>query len=111
MRQDFRFLLPDDLCSRAISLASLGIEGWAFGAQDVIRAIHELRDENVLVLGGDVYATSLRGPVPTCDSWYCPDGATVEEAAALAEDYVMSYAKANGEDHLFSLVFGGGGSY
>lgn len=81
---------------------------WALTKEQALSAIDQLRDANVLVLGGDVLAGPNEGYNPTYDNWYfeapvLTDSSVVAASASKASAYVAKYP---GDDVYFALVPG-----
>jgi hypothetical protein len=102
----------DEILSCGHSLAELGINNWALDAVLAMGALQALRENNVPVLGGDVYA--IRGGLieVTYDNWYCDrspsesDLEFVERSIRKASAYVEGYSSRSGSDVLFAIVPG-----
>lgn len=61
------------------------------------------------ILGGDVYAYSGKKIDTTYDSWYLNKSVSenvVQESRKKAFEYIAEYNKNNGENYLYSVVFG-----
>jgi len=82
---------------------------WAPG--DIFPVINWLRNQNVLILGGDVIRRR-ENLIDYCgDNWYFESSQATEKldeqvdaAADKAESYIRNYVAKNGPSFLFSLV-------
>lgn len=97
----------DSVLSRGIFLDGFGVRNWALSRDKALRAIDELEDFGVAILGGDVYLVVGEIAEQTYDSWYCDQGLDEPESVFFkrsldkARDYVCGYSVQGG---LFSLV-------
>lgn len=81
---------------------------WALTREQALNAINQLRDADVLVLGGDVLTGSHESYSHTYDNWYFEpsvviDSNVVAASALKASTYVMKYPR---DDVYFVLVPG-----
>ncbi len=97
----------------AISLEVLGVNEYAWQKQHVLALITSLMNENITILGGDVYVTDTSGRIiPSSESWSCSieAGESRESFCYRSKKEALAYIRAfpneavNG-NFLFSLVF------
>lgn len=97
----------DSILSSGISLENIGVKNWALERDAALRAIKELEDVGVAILGGDVFEQREGAARQTYDNWYCEQKAGESELDFLkrscrnAEIYVSTWPKA---DALFAIV-------
>ena len=95
----------------SISLDEYGISDLAWNKESVKILLHEIMNEEIGVLGGDVYKLTPTGLTVLSDNWSCEpnDRATSEEyyiRSKLASlKYVENYQVESGEEILFSMTF------
>lgn len=66
----FKEFLPKNVYNNAVSLKKLGINGQAWIWSDALKVINYLCDNNIIILGGDVYKVSNNILKTTCDNWF-----------------------------------------
>ncbi|ASC94983.1 TPA: Imm40 family immunity protein [Pseudomonas aeruginosa] len=97
----------DSILSSGISLEYAGIKNWALRRDDALRAICELEDLGVPILGGDVYQLVGEYAEQTYDSWYCnhevgeSDLAFLKRSSDKARVYICNYLV---DGALFAIV-------
>ena len=64
-------LIPPAIVSRAVPLASEGVEDVAWCREDALEVIRLARDAQFAILGGDVWMRQGKRWVPTYDTWAC----------------------------------------
>lgn len=102
--------IKDKILNNAISLTQLGINDLAWEKKDALRLIETLMQDEIAILGGDVYKVEGKKITPTYDSWYC-DRVPSEKpekyntrSKLKALDYIKNYPEKE-QKILFSLVF------
>jgi hypothetical protein len=88
-------------------LDCLGVRNWALSRDNALRAIDDLEDFGVAILGGDVYLLVGEIAEQTYDSWYCdrghdePESVFFKRSLDKAREYVSGYSV---QGALFALV-------
>lgn len=97
----------------AISLEEeLGIADLAWTKADIIQLINSLmHDDDIIIIGGDVYKVESETIIPLSDNWECEPinnetlDAFSKRSKIEALDYIDKYPISPNENILFSLVF------
>ncbi len=101
----------DEVLSIGIPLSDIGVNNWALNKTQSIKAIEELRRENISILGGDVYEMINGSPVSNYDNWYCnrEDNESWENfvirSTEYARRYIEGYKQNNEKEIYFTLVY------
>ena len=102
--------IKEKIIKNAISLKRYGINNLAWSKENGQKLIHEIENDNIGVLGGDIYKLTLNlEPLP--DNWSCePNGLESEEefyvrSKAESLKYITDYPVKSGEKILFSIIF------
>jgi hypothetical protein len=101
----------EKILENAISLAAYGINDLAWERDDALHLLNSLLNDNVGVLGGDVYILKSNTLTPTYDNWYINEksGENLTEfylrSKIEARLYIESYPKNDLKNHVFSMVF------
>lgn len=66
----FKEFLPNNIYKNAVSLKNIGVNELAWNWIDALKVINYLCDNNVIILGGDVYKISNNTLKRTCDNWF-----------------------------------------
>lgn len=95
----------------AIPLEKYGIRDLAWKKDSAIALVKSLQDDEIGILGGDVYKIELDRLIPTYDNWSSDheEGELKKDyflrSKSKALDYITHYPVDTNENILFSLVF------
>lgn len=99
---------PKELIEFGYSLEPMGISEIVWKSEDAIKVIIFLTSKGYAILGGDVYSINEKGLKATYDSWYINKSISqslLEESRKKAFEYISEYAKINGDNYLYSIIF------
>jgi len=99
---------PMHLINKGYSLVPIGVSEMVWKFTDAIEIINFLANQGYPILGGDVYLEKDNVFESTYDSWYLEKSESknfAEESRKKALDYIYEYAKNNGDQYFFSIVF------
>lgn len=105
------YLVPPAIVSRAVPLASEGVEEIAWRREDALEVIRLARDAQLGILGGDVWMRQGSKWVPTYDTWACDreSNESLEAFAARSCDkasaYLAEYPEGAQGAFVYVLVF------
>lgn len=91
-------------------LSCLGIDGIAYSYKTAIAKVHSYFEQQIPIVGGDVFVLVNNSLEPTDDSWYCeqmPDEPYIDyvyRCSKVACDYINMYVSKNGNHLFFSIV-------
>jgi len=85
---------------KGIPLDEIGINGFAFQAEDALLAIELIKDARGVVYGGDVLDIVNGLPEMGHDNWSCDE----QDFSNVSCEYIRSYRDAHGENFLYQLV-------
>lgn len=91
-------------------LGELGIDAYAFPKQEALQLLHELRDNGIPILGGDVFYLNNNLINGSYDSWYCEQNKDevkedfVQRSYKIAQNFIESYNVHSFGKVLFSIV-------
>lgn len=100
--------IPENLLDDGHNLECIGVMEIAWEGQKALQVIEFLSSKGFPILGGDVYSFNGANIEPTYDSWYSNKGLNssfVQESRKKAIEYIMQYAKNNGDNFIYSIVF------
>ncbi|MED4718518.1 Imm40 family immunity protein [Bacillus badius] len=103
--------LPTIIRNSAISLEELGIKEVAWKWEDAQAVIQFLKQNDLAILGGDVYRVEHNQKEPTYDSWYIDRKSGmawsdyVDECQKITMSYINNYYLKNGANYCYSLVY------
>ena len=102
-------ILPEKIVEKAYNLRSFGIVEFAWRYDSILEVINILRDNNYIILGGDVHKIEEGGKIIPCigDTWYhnrASSPSDVNESYKKAVDYINMYHKRNGDGFCYSVV-------
>lgn len=100
--------LPQELSNFGYSLEHMGIYEMVWKSQEALKVIDFLSAKGYPILGGDVYSYNEKGIELTYDSWYInktENESFVQESREKAFKYITEYAKNNGDNFLYCIVF------
>ena len=101
---DFINILPQALLNMGIFLRDkIGVYeiGWKF--DDVIKVLDVIKENEMTVLGGDIYGLNGDEVIITYDSWSF-FGSNFIKSFEKAIEYIDNYHKNNGDNFIYSLV-------
>ena len=87
----------DSILSVGFSANHLGIKNWVLDREKAIRAIAQLENLRIPVLGGDVFEIEDGKIYQTYDSWYCDqkydenDSHFIKRSIIEARNYILKY--------------------
>lgn len=104
----FQFL-SQNLINSAHSLEPLGILELAWDYEDILHVIELASENNMIVLGGDVYKKNGEQLVVTHDSWFFDDREMplvhmIQKSKEKALSYIRTYREKNRLDYCYSIV-------
>ena len=100
--------IPEELLDAGHNLECIGVLEIAWKSQKALQVIDFLCSKGIPILGGDVYTFNGKDIESTYDSWYSNRGLNdtfVQESREKAIEYIMQYAKNNGDNFIYSIVF------
>jgi len=102
-------IFPDEVIKNAIDLRCIGIHEFAWQYDYAISALHTLRENNRIILGGDVYNIANKDGFisSTGDSWYFDKSNNINNAIESndkALDYIKKYYHRNGDYFCYSII-------
>lgn len=89
----------DSILSVGFSANHLGIKNWVLDRENAARAITQLENLKIAVLGGDVFEIEDGKIYQTYDSWYCDQKDDENEqnftkrSILEAKEYILNYPK------------------
>ncbi len=101
--------LRNYIVDNGVSLESIGVDNYALSRADSLRLLNLLKEQQVSILGGDVYASKCGQLLLTYDNWYSDkDAFETEESFCArsiseAEKYISGCLNA---DVYFAFVLG-----
>ena len=90
-----------------ISLTSIGIHEIAFSFNSVLQIINWCKDNDCIILGGDVYKICNNVISSTEDSWYYNPQEGLDNvllSMEKAKSYIKNYDNRNGKNFIYSVV-------
>ncbi len=102
--------LKEKIFKNAISLAKQGLYDLAWKRKDALNLIHELQNENIGILGGDVYRLTNLDLQITGDNWLCDEFNDLSKerfnfkSKNLSYQYIKNYPEQS-EDLIFCIAF------
>lgn len=102
MKQNF-----ENRNKRGIDLRDLGIDAYAYGYSVIPDLLDNLKTNNQIILGGDVFCYKNGQLTHTYDNWYYEkQDPTIDSYKSIfqTEKYISNYVKNHGEHYYFSIV-------
>ncbi|MDO4774450.1 MAG: Imm40 family immunity protein [Aerococcaceae bacterium] len=97
-------ILPRKLFEKSHYLyEQFGVSEYAWTYEDILSICLIIQQENLIILGGDVYAYANGTIQSTYDSW-CYEGESSQDSVVKTIEYMNRYVERNGENFLFVLV-------
>lgn len=97
-------LLPNSLIDKGIHLDKhLGINEYAWRYSEIIDVINLVSENNLKILGGDVYFFYKDTIRVTYDNWFV-SSKSQEESISYSLKYINEYHNNNGDDYIYSIV-------
>ena len=103
--------LERKISENAISLSEFGLQEFAWGKEAALQLVRSLLDEDVGILGGDVYEIKQEHLTPLYDNWSCePEQSETKEdyiyrSKAVALSYISQYHIPAEEKVVFTMTF------
>ncbi|ARN76060.1 Imm40 family immunity protein [Oceanicoccus sagamiensis] len=100
------------IVSCGVPLNRLGEKSWALSKYQALKALHQLKLEGAVIIGGDMYQLSDGELQPNGDSWYFERfcGESDEEFSQRTVDctfnYLVEYEHPNKLETYFAFIFG-----
>ena len=93
----------------SISLKNIGLDGLSWKKSDILNVLDYLENNNIAILGGDVYICSDKYLSRTYDSWYLNQDSLpwedyIKKSHDITKSYIENYNKRNGDNYAYSLV-------
>lgn len=88
----------------------LGVNEWAFGREDALKVLEDMKEQNFSCSGGDVIVEDKEGKLKyTNNNWYYQRGDDtqenyIENSIAKATDYIKNYQEEMGKKYYYVLV-------
>ena len=92
---------------RGIVLCDLGIDAYAYDYSLIPDLLDNLKANNQIILGGDVFCYKNGQLTHTYDNWYYEkQDPTIDSSKSIfqTEKYISNYVKNHGEHYYFSIV-------
>lgn len=92
---------------REIDLRDLGIDAYAYDYSAIPDLLDNLKANNQIILGGDVFCYKNGQLKHTYDNWYYEkQDPTIDSSKSIiqTEKYISNYVKDHGEHYYFSIV-------
>ncbi len=86
-----RLLVPSKLWSRAQSLSELGLEELAWHPEDAFQLLRLIHQEEIAVLGGDVYLKRAGRLEPSHENWYAERDAEESLSAFASRSQTIAF--------------------
>lgn len=102
MKQNF-----ENTNKRGIDLRDLGIDAYAYDYSAIPDLLDNLKANNQIILGGDVFCYKNGQLTHTYDNWYYEkQDPTIDSSKSIfqTEKYISNYVKNHGEHYYFSIV-------
>ena len=102
MKQNF-----ENTNKRGIDLRDLGIDAYAYDYSVFLDLLDNLKANNQIILGGDVFCYKNGQLKHTYDHWYYEkQDPTIDSSKSIiqTEKYISNYVKDHGEHYYFSIV-------
>ena len=102
MKQNF-----ENTNKRGIDLRDLGIDAYAYDYSVIPDLLDNLKANNQIILGGDVFCYKNGQLTHTYDNWYYEkQDPTIDSSKSIfqTEKYISNYVKNHGEHYYFSIV-------
>ena len=96
---------------KSISLEKYGLNDLAWSKEDALDLLNSIMEDNIGILGGDVYKLSLQRLEPLYDNWSCkPNNSETEVEYYLRSKveslkYIENYPIQPNEKIVFSITF------
>lgn len=103
--------IKEKITCSSISLEKFGVKDFGWTKENAKIFINSIFNDNIGILGGDVYVLSNHSLKPLYDNWFCEqfNTETKEEFFLRSKyeslNYVESYPVKPGEKIIFSLTF------
>jgi hypothetical protein len=103
-------LLPPSLLAVKCNLSGSGSADIAWHYHDAKEVLHILKENNKIILGGEVYTPGAKHMDLTWDAWDYDSNPkftnleNAEKSYEVALNYMESYHKRNGDNFCFSIV-------
>ncbi|MGG7049248.1 MULTISPECIES: Imm40 family immunity protein [unclassified Campylobacter] len=101
---DYLDILPEKLFKRGFFLREyIGVYeiGWKYS--DIMEVLIIIKENKMIVFGGDVYELNNNKITITCDSWSF-SGNDFVKSFEKAIEYIDNYHKNNGDNFIYSVV-------
>ena len=92
---------------RGIDQRDLGIDAYAYDYSVIPDLLDNLKTNNQIILGGDVFCYKSNQLTHTYDNWYYEkQDPTIDSSKSIfqTEKYISNYVKNYGEHYYFSIV-------
>ena len=102
MKQNF-----EHIHTRGTDLRDLGIDAYIYGYSLIPDLLDNLKANNQIILGGDVFCYKNGQLKHTDDHWYYEkQDPTIDSSKSIfqTEKYISNYVKNHGEHYYFSIV-------
>ena len=97
----------ENINKRGIDLRDLGIDEYAYDYSVIPDLLDNLKANNQIILGGDVFCYKNGQLTHTYDHWYYEkQDPTIDSSKSIiqTEKYICNYVKDHGEHYYFSIV-------
>ena len=97
----------ENINKRGIDLRDLGIDAYAYDYSVIPDLLDNLKTNNQIILGGDVFCYKNGQLTHTYDNWYYEkQDPTIDSSKSIfqTEKYISNYVKNHGEHYYFSIV-------
>ena len=97
----------ENIYKRGIDLRDLGIDAYAYDYSAIPDLLDNLKANNQIILGGDVFCYKNGQLTHTYDNWYYEkQDPTIDSSKSIfqTEKYISNYVKNHGEHYYFSIV-------
>lgn len=102
MKQNF-----EHIHTRGINLNHIGSNAYVYDYSVIPDLLDNLKANNQIILGGDVFCYKNGQLKPTYDHWYYKkQDPTIDSSKSIiqTEKYISNYVKDHGEHYYFSIV-------
>ena len=105
------YKIREKILLKAIPLEKYGLNDLAWYKEDAKSLIHSIMEDEIGILGGDVYKLSPHRLEPTYESWFCKEKETESKqnyylrSKAESLSYIENHSKKPENEIIFSITF------